>query len=182
MVHCITRKCKHARKASKTRKHAVAKKYSILYNGDTPFVATVTPSHIEVYNRTHTGILRTTYKKLYVGDNTLNVPRHAKRGVFPGNSLLIQVTANRYIYVGSEVYEFTPRDGDTIVAYYSPVGNSQVPYPYAVGSKYAYFMHDKVAVAVDALDTKKDGYAQFYSNRKLEKIPMHTRMIAARDV
>ena len=49
-----------------------------------------------------------------------------------------------------------------ISSYFSPVGNSDVPYPYAVGEHYTYFMLDKEMVPTEYLDVKKDGYAQFY--------------------
>lgn len=46
---------------------------------------------------------------------------------FNGNSILIQITKNDYVYVGSRIYSFTAPD--EIIDYASYVGNSDVPYP-----------------------------------------------------
>jgi hypothetical protein len=67
------------------------------------------------------------------------------------------------MYVGSEIYTFAPLEGDTIKEYYSPLGNSAVPYPYAIGEKYVYFMLDKVALDARMIDPAEDGYGQYYS-------------------
>lgn len=49
---------------------------------------------------------------------------------YDGNSILIQLTSTRYLQIGWTVYEFTWKE--PILDYISPVGNSSVPYPYAV--------------------------------------------------
>jgi recombinational DNA repair protein RecT len=56
------------------------------------------------------------------------------------------MSKNRYVYIGAEIYEFKTASGDEIVKYVSNVGNSNVPYPYAIGKKYIYIMLDKVFV------------------------------------
>lgn len=47
---------------------------------------------------------------------------------YDGNTILLRVE-DKYVFIGWEVYEFTPRA--KIVDYVSPVGNYDVPYPYA---------------------------------------------------
>jgi len=55
-----------------------------------------------------------------------------------GNSILLQISTNRYAFIGESVYEFeTP---DLIEEYYSMIGGNDVPYPIAVGSKNVYFL------------------------------------------
>lgn len=49
---------------------------------------------------------------------------------YDGNSLLFQTRTNRYMYVGHNIKKFTTYG--EIVTYISPVGNSDVPYPYAI--------------------------------------------------
>ena len=46
-----------------------------------------------------------------------------------GNSILLHLKANRYMFIGSTIYEFDSYE--PIVRFVSPVGNSDVPYPYA---------------------------------------------------
>jgi hypothetical protein len=43
-----------------------------------------------------------------------------------------------------------------IEKYYSPVGNSAVPYPYAVGQKYVYLMLDNEYEPVEDFDLTKE--------------------------
>jgi hypothetical protein len=78
-----------------------------------------------------------------------------------GNSILLLV-GSKYIYIGSEIYQFEPVKGDTIEKYYSDIGNSDVAYPYAVGKTYIYIMLDKVAVENSFFDVKKPIYEQYY--------------------
>ena len=59
-----------------------------------------------------------------------------------GNSLLIEIKPHRYIYIGSSIYSFVT--ADRITDYVSPVGNNDVPYPSAFGTKYVYWMDDDV--------------------------------------
>ena len=79
-----------------------------------------------------------------------------------GNSILLH-DGSKYIYIGSEIYQFTPVKGDTIEKYYSDIGNSDVPYPYAVGKTHIYIMLDKVVVEKSFFDMKKDIYQQYYN-------------------
>lgn len=91
---------------------------------------------------------------------------------FVGNSILVHVgnfsESNRYVSIGMEVVEF--EIDDLIVEYYSLVGNSDVPYPVAVGLKYLIFMLDYVAEPRDKYsdlntDQLRDAYSYFYGHK-----------------
>ncbi len=166
-------------KNNKTKKTKKAKQiiYEILNNGSTDFIAYVKPgSKIEVYKNLYREdrqlspdrkVLDVEYIKLFVGDNLLNDPDYGKKGKEVGNSLLIQTGKNKYVYVGSEIYSFETKED--IKKYYSPIGNSYVPYPYAVGESLTYFMLDKETLPNELLDLKKDGYGQFYGHTLKDK-------------
>jgi hypothetical protein len=153
-----------------TRKKKGVKTYKMLDNGGEPFVADVSPTRVEIFKcdaEAATGdrtkkVVDVGYKQIFIGDNLLKVKEYVAKGKYPGNSILIKVGAGKYIYAGEQIYEFNTIDSEDIRAYYSPVGNSAVPYPYAVGEKHTYFMLDKVALPNELLDLKRDGYAQFY--------------------
>ncbi len=49
---------------------------------------------------------------------------------YEGNSILVQTGETIYTFIGSMIYSFTSIQ--TINQYFSPVGNSDVPYPYAI--------------------------------------------------
>jgi hypothetical protein len=167
------------------------KEYDIIDNGSTPFRVKVSPGKATVFSTfvnatpdyyyTDKAILSTSYFKIFIGDNDLKDTNYAPKGQRPGNSILIKVSPTKYIHVGSEIYSFTTND--KIIAYFSPLGNSQVPYPYALGEKYAYFMLDKMTVPIEQIDTKKDGYSQFYQKGdQLTKKPFKATIIKRRQI
>ena len=96
---------------------------------------------------------------------------------FRGNSVLLQVK-DKYVYIGSEIYEFKP--SDEIIEYYSPVGNNDVPYPVAIGKENVYFMleSDKTYVPIKYFEGFKkidfiDAYGYYYGhigNKKFEAL------------
>lgn len=159
---------KHNKNKTVKKVNAI-KSYNILDNAAITYIAYTKPgSKIEVYNADKMGVitnkkvLDVKYKKLFVGDNLLNDPLAVKKGKQPGNSLLIQMGENKYIYVGTEIYSF--ETNEEIKKYYSPVGHTFVPYPYAVGENFSYFMLDKKTLPNELLDLKEDEYAQFYGH------------------
>jgi hypothetical protein len=176
-------------KGPRTTKKKGVKTYTMLDNGSDPFVADVSSSHIEIYRQTFKDnggveeyirdkkVLDTPYKKLFIGDNDLRLTMKesgaAPKGMYPGNSILIQTGKGKYIYAGHEIYSFETRDNEEIKAYYSPVGNSAVPYPYAIGEKNTYFMLDKETIPNELLNLREDAYPQFYGhtikNEELKK-------------
>jgi len=187
-----------------THKKKGVKTYTMLDNGSKPFIADVFPSRIEIYRQTFKTdggveeyvrdkkIVDTPYKRLFIGDNDLKESSYAKKGEYPGNSILIQTTPGKYIYAGHEIYSFETKDNEEIKTYFSPVGNSAVPYPYAIGEQNTYFMLDKQTVPNYLLNLKEDGYGQFYGhtiknedlNKKIEssKKKYKTKMIHKRHI
>jgi len=59
---------------------------------------------------------------------------------FDGNTVLIELLDGRAVFVGDSVYSFKPEG--RILSYTSPVGRSDVPIPYAVGTLNVYFLAD----------------------------------------
>ncbi len=87
-----------------------------------------------------------------------------------GNSILCCLGDNEYLSVGCSVEKFTTPDNDEITTYYSVVGNSDVPYPVAIGGKYVYFMLDMIAQPFDFYanlteEQLSDAYIYFYGHK-----------------
>lgn len=57
---------------------------------------------------------------------------------FKGNSILVQISRQKYLFIESTIYSF--QTSDPIQEFYSPVGNNDVPYPVAIGTKFVYLM------------------------------------------
>lgn len=89
-------------------------------------------------------------------------------GGFIGNSVLLQLSDHQYVFIGESIFEFVSRD--VIHTYKSPVGNSDVPYPYAYGDKYVYLMIEDRAIPLNEEYQEAvrfgDPYENFYGKKQ----------------
>jgi hypothetical protein len=173
------------------------KSYEIHDNGGRPFRVDIQGTNVSVWKNMDTydmvkgnfvtihnppkQILEFNPEKIFVGKKS---PKGGYDGLKPkeaeGNSLLLQ-TKSKYVYIGSEIYEFTPVKGDTVEKYYSDIGNSDVPYPYAVGKTHVYIMLDKVAVEKSLFNMKGDIYHQYYdSDLKQQSTKLKSKVLQKR--
>lgn len=127
----------------------------------------------------------------------------SKSNHFTGNSILYYIgktedLKNRYVFVGERVEEFIT--DDEIQKYYSTVGNSDVPYPVAIGKKYLFFMLDMDAEPIQKYknlteEQLSDAYSYYYGHRcvkchrwtcdckidKYESISVESKLVCKRD-
>lgn len=139
--------------------------YNILDNGGNPYVV-----------RCNDGMLTCVQPFVQGRDddgNIVTLPEehvltHAYVFIFDGGngtSVLAQLPDGRYLYIGSTIYTFRPKS--PIVAYHSPVGNSAVPYPYAVDdANRAYLMIEHIIVNTPLCNTNP--YNDLYSIDRVE--------------
>lgn len=90
------------------------------------------------------------YKKVWVGDNLSPALKQPKRmaigahyqpkGKFPGNTLLVQMANDSYVYIGERLQTFQLPDGESVVRYVSPVSDNEVSMPYIIGKHHVYFL------------------------------------------
>lgn len=109
-----------------------------------------------------------TYKFSIKFDNVkkIFVPEEADKFAI-GNTILLLLDNNKYVYIGAKIYTFETKDNDKITEYHSYIGNNDIPYPIAISKKRAYFMLDDVYVdkaefPVD-IDWRIDAYNYFYT-------------------
>jgi hypothetical protein len=186
---------------SQTRKAGRVRSYKIHDNGGRPFVVDVNEHQKKLsisvsYADSKTGLSLPpvhfkdyAFKRIWIGDDVFH---YGKKMVgwdpkWKGNSILAQLSANRFLEIGKEIFEFTLMAGDAPVAYSSYVGNSDVPYPYLVGKTHTYLMIEDVAIPNEVLDMKQDAYGQYYghlegsahvaaSAKKFKKKMIHKRV------
>ena len=156
--------------ANKTRKMLKGKSYETHDNGARPFLVIDNPSKKEIevmkqeYNKEKDKyepvkkVYSTKYKEIFIGSG--------------GSSILVKQSTgkNSYVFIGHEIKEFETED--KIIKFESPVGNNDIPYPYAIGEKFTYFILENVYVPNSVLDVKKNYYGQIYGhieNKELEK-------------
>jgi hypothetical protein len=139
-------------KASNTTKKVKGKYYDTHDNGSNPFRVFIDGSKVSIYKDTQTDwnlppdyskLIKTlNVKEIFVGKSTGlaegadHTPTQAKS--FLGNSILLHVSGKKYIHIGVEIYEFIMED--PFEAYFSMVGNNDVPYPVVLGKENVYFM------------------------------------------
>ena len=172
-----------------------AKKYNIHDNGGTPFTVAVSKDQVDIYgseewssedsedsyddsvpdaaNNTKLLLTLRNVQTVFVGKDIKNrLPEN------DGNSLLVkEATGSSYVYIGSEVYRFTP--SDEIKDYFSPVGNSDVPYPYAVGVARTYLLLESVSMPNEEL-VPGDPYLQYYDLTKKARVAKGVKAITKR--
>jgi hypothetical protein len=87
--------------------------------------------------------------------------------VFGGKGSVLLKLKSCYRFIGHIIYDFLPVKGDTIVSFYSKIGNSGVDYPYAIGKTHVYLFLGKVAIEKSYFDMKEDIYDQYYYEHKV---------------
>jgi hypothetical protein len=149
-----TKKNNSKNKSRKSRK-SQSKIYKPLDNGGHPFIVYVN-KEIEITRENGKKLCRIPYKKLFASN---------------GTSLLVK-KRDEYIYIGANIKSFKAHD--EIKTFYSPVGNAEVVYPYAVGDKYTYLMVEDKYIPNEFL-TKEDPYKQYYDFENVYKIKKYAR-------
>jgi hypothetical protein len=127
--------------------------YETHCNGGRPFSVTIDKSKgvsIHVGESTKKKLFRTISKseisKIFVGvDQNLQKSMETR-----GNSILIEMKTGEYLFIGCEIFTFETKN--PIVSYHSPIGNNDIPYPYAVDSKKnSYLLLENVIVPPSTL-------------------------------
>ena len=91
---------------------------------------------------------------------------------FTGNSILVQTGKYKYVYIGSEIYEFETQN-DHIIKYHSPVCNNDVPYPVCEGNKNIYFMMNgcfRIEKSKFPKNTNFENAYEYYNDNYLDEI------------
>lgn len=162
-------------------KHPGEHRYLTHDNGARPFLVYVGDTVVTVYqapqtldSRDHSyDEIKNSYTKLvkkFTGVEKKFIPKYPtinspRKGTFErtGNSVLLKLKTG-YAFIGDVVYSFKTKD--EIKKFYSPVENSDVPYPVAVGTENVYFMLDKKYVPKKlfpkGIDWERDAYTLFY--------------------
>ncbi|HNO22613.1 MAG TPA: hypothetical protein PKK94_06520 [Leptospiraceae bacterium] len=181
-------------------KHSKEKVYFMHDNGGRPFVVYLSKEKISVYREVQNKfyvrekdrvwdsdrknawfyiehvVTKKNFEKVWVGKSISNdMTKWVKTDTkeFLGNSILVKLNASRYLFIGESVFEFTPNE--EIQTFYSPVGNNDVPYPYAIGEEYVYFMIERKRLPISEFKefteyVKKNAYNEFYENDLEEKV------------
>ncbi len=143
------------------------KSYEIHDNGARPFLVTDHPDDkFVIINMTNDvgeylndgwGFqdLKMQYTKIFAGSDV----NHG----CTGNTVLLEIGHRTYYCIqGRSPFFF--KTMDDIIEYHSPIGNSDVPYPYAIGTDYVYLVEDQCYTSRDTFPNRmpSDPYVVYY--------------------
>ena len=135
----------------KSSKLLTGKKYLIFDNGGRPYKVVIKRKGLDIFtyddsiediNYDNYPILIKSYrnlKKIFVPKGIDDRGNAWSGG--RGNTILAQISGNRYLFIGPWIYEFETKG--KILEYHSQVGNSGVPYPLAIGENNVCFLIGK---------------------------------------
>jgi hypothetical protein len=144
------------------------------HNGSRPFKVIIeSHNYVSVYrNETNELLLNKKVNKIFIGKSIINKMTKFSGGYgndFKGNSFLFELDDHTYQHVGCNIFTFNSYN--KIIKYVSPVGNNDVPYPYAIDSEGNIYLliEDVVLINTDQfkrLYTSKfdDPYDYYYNH------------------
>ena len=139
----------------KQNKKILGKHYFIHENYSRPFVVFINKNKVDVYKQSKENYDEkpdvNTYNKLVKSFNASKVfigksPKIAMTKFsggygkkYDGNTILLHLKQNDYVLISGIGLQNFKLKNDKIVKFYSPLGNNDVPYPFALGNKNYYF-------------------------------------------
>ena len=149
--------------------------YEIHDNGGTPFKVEVNSDKLVKIRAAKDVLIKEIQaERIFIGDSPINDTTLYSGGwgkEYYGNSILLKLQGLRYMFIGDCIYEFNAIDD--IVEFTSPVGNNDVPYPYAYdGVGNCYLMIEHVSLKVPDRN-HSEPYDYYYNNMMLFTVQNH---------
>lgn len=133
------------------------KEYLTHDNGGRPFKVVVNNKNVNIYklpddynydngspNKNNYTNLVNSYnnvKQIFIGKSVKGDDANGNNKFGLGNSVLLEIANNKYVFIGETIYEFSTYS--PITDFFSMIGNSDVPYPLALTKDSVYFLIDK---------------------------------------
>jgi hypothetical protein len=102
------------------------------------------------------------YQEIYFGKVPSKMLKDNYYSYEKGNSILLMIDKGKYISIGDCIYSFETKNKEKIIKFVSPIGNNDVPYPYAIGENNTYLLLEKIYIDNSLLDLNEDIYQQYY--------------------
>jgi hypothetical protein len=129
------------------------KSYYVLDNGERPFKVDIENNNVIVYKIEYISnsndikyakepiLIFNNVNNIFIGKSPKNAMTtysggHGKK--FDGNTILLNIKDKKYVFIGLNIFSFIAEYD--IIKYVSPVGNSGVPYPYAVDKNNNFYL------------------------------------------
>jgi hypothetical protein len=139
--------------------------FNIHYNGDTPFKVQINENLVDIYsNHGSTPLLKRNAKTIFIGESPVNKMTTFSGGHgsdFLGNSILLELDDNQYEFIGKNIFSFTSLA--PVILFVSPVGNNDVPYPYAIDVDGNTYLLIEDVVLLKGGGGEEDPYSYYYN-------------------
>lgn len=174
--------------------------YYTHYNGGRPYKVIMEYKNVSVYKFLHrtkeknkiidtyenTPICKYKALQIFVGKSIKNNMTKFSGGTgfkFDGNSILLNINNLTYIYIGKSIYKFNALN--KIITYVSPIGNSDVPYPYAIDIDGNIYLINDNKIIINNIDLIEnminsqfdDPYSLYYNICNKKKCPIKLKSI-----
>ncbi len=144
-------------------------------NGGRPFKVIINDEEhkIEVYKSTAIDIYSkkllelTEYQLIFLG-------KDSKYPQFEGQSILVKIDDNNYVYIGNMIYQLNTKD--IITQFISDLGNSDVVYDYAIGTENIYLFTEKKYFNKDFYNPYNCYYKHGVQSKNFKKKMIHKRL------
>jgi len=146
-------------------------------NGGRPFKVQINKNIIIINNNNNNNqeLYRYKFDNIFIGKSIKNKMTTFSGGYgdqFDGNTILLKIVNNDYIYIGNKIIKF--KSIDEIVSYFSYVGNNDVPYPYAIDKIGNYYLiNENLIQKADLIDINElllndnNPYWYYYEKSKI---------------
>lgn len=161
-------------------------KYRIHDNGGRPYQVVVSDTVLHVHCLTddldHTNYrpepsLIVNAKKIFIGESSGK--NYGKGPQYKGNTILAELNDGRYIWIGNRgVITFVTKS--PVVDFRSPVGNNNVPYPFAIDSVGNYYLLLDYVILTPNSKIGDDPYRYYYDNSKITTVRDKNKSILAK--
>jgi hypothetical protein len=125
-------------------------------------------------------LLEVKYNEIFFGKPPSKIMSDSRYSYEKGSSVLLHINKNKYMFIGETVFMFLTLENEKINSFVSPIGNSDVVYPYAVGENYTYLLLDTYQVAIPNIYIKSNPYDDYWAaeslSRKIKVLPKSTSL------
>ena len=149
--------------------------YYTLDNGTKPYKVNIYENILSIYdNCNKKNIFDILATKIFIGKSIHNLMTEYSGDYgdeFDGNSILVETDNKKYKFIGHKIFTFDSLF--TIKEFYSPIGNNEVPYPFAIDeNNNIYLLLENVIILnpnLELFDDKFDPYTYYYKNYTMTK-------------
>ncbi len=121
--------------------HDALHMYCTHHNGQRPYRVHIGDSTVYIHDNDIDGLYIHHQGPLYCYENIVRVFIGDNYGKQKGNTILLEVKPQHYVYIAGSLYAFETKD--VIKSYYSHLGSNDIPGPVAVGERYVYYMKER---------------------------------------